>query len=152
MEFRMTPKYFEDFNIGDKIITPGRTITEHDFVTFASLTGDWNLIHTDEEYAKSTFFGKRIAFGLLTASIAAGLVFRLGLLDYNSLALLGTELKWSKPVFIGDTIHCVAEIVDKRPTKKPERGIIFFQNLVFNQNEEQVAEVNQTFMFACRPK
>ncbi|MBI2868561.1 MAG: MaoC family dehydratase N-terminal domain-containing protein [Chloroflexi bacterium] len=152
MEYRIAPKFLDDFNVGDKLITPARTITETDFVTFAGLTGDYNLVHTDEEYAKTTMFGTRICYGLLTISIAAGLVFRLGLLDYNSLALLGFEPKWMKPVVIGDTIHVVAEIADKRPTKNPERGILKIKHEIINQRNEVVAEAIQTFLYAARPQ
>lgn len=152
MEYKLVPKYWEEFNIGDKIITPGRTITEADVVHFAALSGDWNLIHTDQEYAKTTMFGKRIVYGLLTLSIATGLVFRLGLIDYNSLALLGLEPKWTLPVLIGDTIHCEAEIVHKRPTKKPDRGILTIKIIAYNQRNEVVMEAIQTFLYARKPQ
>ena len=152
MEYRLIPRYFEELDIGDRIITPSRTVTEADVVNYASLSGDWNLMHTDEEFARKTIFGKRINYGMLTMVIAAGLVFRLGIIDYNALALLGLDIKWTLPVFIGDTIHCTAEVTEKRPTRKPDRGILSLKILVFNQSQEQVAEAVQTFMYARKPQ
>ena len=70
--------YFEDFRVGDRVVSPARTITETDIVLFAALTGDWQAIHTDAIYAKHTMFGERIAHGLLTLAISGGLMFQAG--------------------------------------------------------------------------
>ncbi len=70
--------YFEEFTVGDSLITAGRTITEADIVKFAALSGDWTTIHTDAEYAKGMMFGERIAHGALVLSIAIGLAVRPG--------------------------------------------------------------------------
>ena len=152
MEYKLTPKYFEELNVGDKFITPSRTVTETDIVNFAGLSGDYNLIHTDEEYAKSMGFERRVAYGLLTIAIAHGLLFRLGLLDVNSLAFLGLETKFTHWVLPGDTISCLVEVINKRQTKKPDRGILTLKIQVFNQRQELVAEATQTSMYACIPK
>ncbi|MDW7673364.1 MAG: MaoC/PaaZ C-terminal domain-containing protein [Bacillota bacterium] len=69
----MDQKYFEDINVGDVFISPGRTITEADVVNFAALSGDYNQLHTDAEHCKSNMFGQRIAHGLLGVAIAGGL-------------------------------------------------------------------------------
>jgi acyl dehydratase len=68
----MKKTFFEDFAIGDEFITPGRTVTEADVMLFAGLTGDYNRIHTDAEYMKSSMFGERIAHGLLGLSLVHG--------------------------------------------------------------------------------
>ena len=73
--------YFEDYEIGDSVTTQGRTITEADIVNFAALSGDWNPIHVDAEYAKGGMFGERIAHGLLGLSVATGLAARLGFIN-----------------------------------------------------------------------
>ncbi|TDA68014.1 MAG: hypothetical protein D9V47_08885 [Clostridia bacterium] len=65
--------YFEDFAPGQEFLTARRTVTETDIVNFAGLSGDFNPLHTDEEYAKTTPFGRRIAHGLLISSISSGL-------------------------------------------------------------------------------
>ena len=71
-------RYFEEFEAGMVIMTAGRTISESDIVNFAGLSGDYNQIHTDAQFAENTPYGKRIAHGLLVTSIASGLVMRSG--------------------------------------------------------------------------
>ena len=70
--------YFEEIEPGFSITSAGRTITETDIVMFAGLSGDYNPLHTDEEYSKQTMFGGRIAHGLLGLSIASGLAMQVG--------------------------------------------------------------------------
>lgn len=95
--------------------TAGRTVTEADIVMFAALTGDWNPIHVDAEYAKNTIFGQRIAHGLLTLSIMSGLLMRLGFLEETVVAFYGIDrLRFTNPVFIGDTIKARVKVVEKQ--------------------------------------
>src|SRR5512141_2799324 len=97
---------FEEFSVGQKIVTEKRTITETDIMTFATLTGDSNRIHTDPEFSKTTVFGRQVAHGLLGLSIASGLAWRTGILDGTVIAFREiSEWKFVKPVFIGDTIY-----------------------------------------------
>ena len=152
MEYKHAGKYFEEFNIGDKFVTPSRTITEADIVTYAGLSGDYHIIHTDEEFAKGTIFGSRIAHGPLTTAVALGLLFRLGLLDGTSMALLGLNTKFVNAVLPGDTIKCVVEVIGKRETKKPDRGILTLKLQIMNQREEVVIEVEHITMQARLPK
>jgi len=129
--------YFEDFEVGMKVETAGRTITEADIVNFAGITGDWNPIHTDAEFAKNTIFGQRIAHGLLTLSIASGLLVRLGLTERTIVAFYGIDrLRFIKPVFIGDTIKAVSEVVGKEEREK--YGIVTFDVKVVKQTGEVV--------------
>lgn len=152
MEYKITPKYFEELNIGDKFYTPARTITEADVVNYAALSGDYNPIHTDEQFAATTRFGKRLAHGPLTVSIALGLLFRMGLLDINSEVMLNLNCTFKVPVFIGDTIRSVVTVAEKRLTKKGNRGILEIELSVLNQRDEIVAQVTQTEMHACKPQ
>ena len=152
MECKHAGKYFEEFNIGDKFVTPSRTITEADIVTYAGLSGDYHIIHTDEEFAKGTIFGSRIAHGPLTTAIALGLLFRIGLLDGTSMALLGLNAKFVNAVLPGDTIKCVVEVIGKRETKKPDRGILTLKIQIMNQREEVVIEVEHITMQARLPE
>ncbi|MCJ7657852.1 MAG: hypothetical protein MUO67_01745, partial [Anaerolineales bacterium] len=78
--------FFEEFEVGLKIITPGRTVTEADIVNFAGLSGDFYQLHTDAEYGKTTPFGQRIAHGVLVMSIATGLTARTRALEGTALA------------------------------------------------------------------
>ena len=82
----MAGLYFEEFSVGQKIVTVGRTMTESDIVNFAGMSGDYNQIHTDEHFSKSTPFGKRVAHGLLALSIASGLAMRTGVLEGTVMA------------------------------------------------------------------
>ncbi|HEY3313757.1 MAG TPA: MaoC/PaaZ C-terminal domain-containing protein, partial [Bacillota bacterium] len=119
-------KYFEDFEVGEEQVTPARTITETDVVNFAALSGDYNPLHTDEEFMRQSQFGRRIAHGLLVLAVSHGLVFRLGLLEGTVIAFLGIEsLEFKAPTFFGDTIHVVVKVIDKRESKsKPDRGVV----------------------------
>ena len=109
----MAGLYFEEFHVGQKIMTVGRTIAESDIFTFAGLSGDFNQIHTDAEFAKGTQFGQRVAHGLLGVAITSGLAMRTGVLEGTVIAFREiNEWKFSKPVFFGDTIHVNAQVTE----------------------------------------
>lgn len=122
----VTGRHFEEFAVGDRFLTPARTVTEADIVAFAGLSGDYAAMHTDEVAAASSPFGGRVAHGTLTFVVTTGLMFRMTHLYHETiLALLGIDnVRFTHPVRAGDTIHAVIEIVDKRETSKPERGVI----------------------------
>src|ERR1700709_2464655 len=104
-------RYFEDLEKGEIHASRGRTITEGDIVNFAGLSGDFTQLHTDEEFAKTTPFGRRIAHGALIFSISTGLVTQMNLLNDTLIAFYGVEkLRFVKPVFIGDTIHVMKKV------------------------------------------
>uniref|UniRef100_A0A7C3M9Y4 Dehydratase n=1 Tax=Archaeoglobus fulgidus TaxID=2234 RepID=A0A7C3M9Y4_ARCFL len=129
--------FFEDFEPGMRFETSGKTITEADIVNFAGISGDWNRIHLDEEFAKKTPFGKRIAHGLLTLSITSGLITRLRLTEDSLIAFYGIErLRFTKPVFIGDTIRAIVEVEGKED--KGDYGVVAFKISTLNQKEEVV--------------
>ena len=147
--------YLEDFKIGDKAVSPGRTVTESDIVMFAGLSGDWNELHTNAEYAKSIPFGRRIAHGMLTLSISSGLGLRTrGHPPIEILAFLGMDkVRFTAPVFIGDTIRVEAEVIEARPSKSmPGAGILRFKNTVKNHKDEDVATWETALMVGMRPK
>ena len=73
----MEKVFYEDYQVGELLVSPGRTITETDIILFAGLTGDWHPIHTNVEYAKKTMFGERIAHGMLGLSVGSALIFLL---------------------------------------------------------------------------
>ena len=121
--------YFEEFNVGDTVTSAGRTITEADIVSFAALSGDWNAIHVDAEFARSQMFGERIAHGLLGLSIASGLAVRLGFIEDTVIAFMGLDWKFRAPIKIGDTIHMRAAdrreeagAPPRRRARQPQRG------------------------------
>ncbi len=103
--------YFEDFSVGQNVVTEKRTITENDIMSFAELSGDDNRIHTDPEFSKTTMFGKQVAHGLLGLAVASGLAWKTGILDGTVIAFREVnEWKFIKPVFIGDTIYVEMEV------------------------------------------
>jgi acyl dehydratase len=132
--------YYEDFEIGKVMRTRGRTIGEADITAFAGLVGDWTPIHVDENFARTTAFGSRIAHGTLTLSIAVGLMAQLNLFDGTVIGLV--EMTWSffDPVRIGDTVYADITALAKRTTSKPGRGII----------KLEIAVVNQSAVAVCR--
>ena len=148
----MAAMFYEDFNIGDEFISPQRTITETDISIFAGLTADYNPLHTNDIFAGKTVFGKRIAHGLLGASIAVGLWCRLGLVDGTAVAFLETNWKFVNAIKLGDTIVNFIKIDDKRLTKSGNKGILFLNFTVKNQNEIVVQEGKMTLMVQAKGK
>ncbi len=147
--------YFEDFKLGEKAVSPARTITETDIVMFAALSGDWSELHTNAEYMKQSVFGQRIAHGLLTLSIATGLALRTGGRGtIDMLAFLGMDKVrfTNSPVFIGDTIRVEVEVIEARTSQsRPDAGILKFRNTVKNQRDEEVATWETAAMVNKKP-
>lgn len=133
----MAGLYFEEFSVGQTVTTLSRTVGEDAINTFAGLTGDYNQIHTDAEFAKTTPFGQRIAHGLLGMSIGVGLIMRTGLLEGTVLAFREIqEWKFVKPVYIGDTIHAVLVIKETKALPRIGGGALIAEVEVRNQKEE----------------
>ncbi len=150
MPYQTRGKYFEEFEPGQEIVSQGRTITEGDIVNFAALTGDWTQIHTDAEYAKTSMVGERIAHGLLGLSIATGLLVSLGFVEGTVLLFTGLEWKFKAPIKIGDTIHAVAKVKNKREMKAAGGGFIFMETRVLNQRDEVTQMGDMTFLVKSR--
>ena len=133
--------YFEDVQLGMRFETPARTITEADVVNFAGVSGDFNPLHTDEEFARTTLYGRRIAHGALVLSVATGLRQRMGLFDGTLLGFLEIRSwRFLKPVYIGDTIRVANEVRELRETSRPDRGVMVQHVQVVNQRGEVVQE------------
>ncbi len=153
MQHQPRGKYFEEFSVGQQIVTAGRTITEADIVAFAGISGDFNQLHTDAEFAKTTPFGKRIAHGLLITSIASGLAAQTGILEGTTIAFREIkEWKFAKPVFIGDTIHVVLEVINTKPMRRLGGGAVDIKVDVCNQNDESVIRGIWTVLMASKPE
>jgi 3-hydroxybutyryl-CoA dehydratase len=144
--------YFEEFEVGQKIPSAGRTITESDVVTFAGLSGDFNQIHTDAEFSKKTPFGNRVAHGLLGLSITSGLAMRTGVLEGTVLAFREiNDWKFVKPVFIGDTISVEMEVIEKKAIPRLGGGSIVIALNVINQSGQTVMKGSWTALVMSRP-
>ena len=144
--------YFEQFEPGLRFVTAARTITEGDIVTFAGLSGDYNQIHTDAEFSKGTPFGQRVAHGLLILSIASGLAMRSGVLEGTVLAFREiNNWKFSRPVFIGDTVRVELEVIETRALPRLGGGAVVIELAVINQANEAVMKGTWTALVASQP-
>ncbi len=147
-----TGLFFEDFQAGQKLTSAGRTVTEHDVVTFAGLSGDFNQIHTDAEFAKATPFGQRISHGILGLSIASGLAVQTGILGANVIAFREiNEWKFVKPVFFGDTIHVEIEVTEAKPLPRVGGGSVTLSVKVNNQANETAMKGAWTVLVKSKP-
>jgi len=138
--------YFEELEAGSSIVSPGRTVTETDIVAFCGLSGDYNELHSNAEFAKQGLFGKRIAHGLLGLAMASGLAARLGIMEGTAQALMGVDWKLKHPIFIGDTIHVRATVKKKREIKRLGGGLVIFDVAVVNQEDQVVQEGRWTVL------
>ena len=145
-----TGLFFEEFEIGANYQSQGRTIAESDVTAFAGLSGDFNPLHTDAEFARSTPFGERIVHGMLTVSISTGMSNWTGIFAGTAIALLEQNIKYKAHVKFGDTLHLEMEVIEKNETSKPERGIVKFAAQMVNQHGETVVDMIWTLMMKRR--
>ncbi|MDX1995543.1 MAG: MaoC/PaaZ C-terminal domain-containing protein [bacterium] len=144
--------HFEDSEVGDEMISQGRTITEADIVNFGNVIGDFNPLHFDAEYMKNSMFGQRIAHGMLTLSFATGLGNLMGANLGTVLAFKGLNIEFKRPVFIGDTIRLKTTVIEKRESAKQPGGWITQKVEILNQRDEVVQEGTWSALIAYRPK
>jgi acyl dehydratase len=130
--------YFEDFQEGQTMVSPSRTLTEADIVLFAGLSGDYNPLHCDAEFARESHFGQRIAHGLLGLAFASGLASRLNFIEGTALAFMGLEWRFRAPIVAGDTVHVVAKVASKRELRRMGGGVVGFDVRLVNQRGEAV--------------
>ncbi len=124
--------------VGSVSTSRSRTITEADIVNFAGLSGDFVELHMSETYAARGPFGKRIAHGALVFSISTGLGIQMNQITDTVIAFYGVDkLRFTRPVFIGDTVHVAKKVAEKSP-KGPGRGVVTFETTVVNQHGETV--------------
>lgn len=145
--------YFEEFEVGQQVVTAGRTVTEADIVTFAGVSGDFNQIHTDAEFSKNTPIGRRVAHGILGLSIASGLVVQTGLME-GTIILFREISHWKfvKTIFIGDTIHVVVEIKETKALPRIGGGSVVIELDVKNQDEETVMKGTWNALISSQPE
>jgi acyl dehydratase len=126
--------------VGQTLVTPGRTIGEGDINLFAGLVGDFTPIHVDEVFAKASPFGTRIAHGPLAMATAIGMLTQTGILGERVIGLVNLNWDFSGPVMIGDTIRSRVRVEQLRPTAKPGRDLATFAFEVINQDETVVQQ------------
>lgn len=140
---------FADLHVGMAFASPSRTVTEADVVAFAGLTGDYSEVHTSEQFAAGTDFGRRIAHGMLGLAYAHGLMWaRTGELRDCAIAFLGiADWAFRRPIFLGDTIHVRYVIEQLRVSRsRPDRAIVTYAVEVRNQHDEVVQSGHKSLM------
>jgi acyl dehydratase len=149
------PEFYEDCQPGDHQVTSGRTITETDVVMFAAVSGDWNALHTDADFARDGPYGERIAHGMLTLVVGMNLLFRqsgaaAALLPAALVAVTGYEnIKFLLPVKIGDTLRVHAELIDMTRVFHSQ-GLLSVRFRILNQRAEAVASGRLGVLVQCR--
>jgi acyl dehydratase len=144
-------KYFEDFRLGEKFYIPAKTMTDAHFLFFAGITGDNHPIHYDDEYAKSTRFGKRVAHGLLVTSMTATGASTLSpMIEGSIVAFVEQSSHFLKPVLIGDTITPELEVTQL--IQKTDTGLLRLTTRVKNQRGEVVLEGTHAYLIKKRPR
>ena len=143
-------RFFEDFAVGDRFASPSKTLTDAHFLFFAGLTGDAHPIHYDDEYAKGTRFGRRLAHGLLLTSLTAvGASTLAPLIEDSTVAFVEQTTRFLAPAFIGDTIKPRNEVIALE--RKRSAGLVTLRVTLTNQNGETILEGQHKYLIACRP-
>ncbi|MGE3805276.1 MAG: MaoC/PaaZ C-terminal domain-containing protein [Gemmataceae bacterium] len=139
MSFTDSHLFFDDIEVGHEWVSPGRTITQTDIVNFAGLSGDFNPIHIDHEFARTTAFRQPIAHGLLVWSISTGLALHSPAM--RTLALLSIrEWHFRNPVFVGDTIRVRTKLLEKEVRARGKRATMAWQRHIINQEDKIIQE------------
>jgi len=150
MSFTPYHHYFDDVAVGQEWESVGRTITEADIVNFAGLSGDFNPIHMDHEFARTTPFRRPIAHGMLIMSVASGL--SSGCPPMRTIAFLSLkEWKFTGTVFPGDTVRIVAKVIAKELRGRGKRGEITWHRALVNQEGKVVQQGISVTLVECRP-
>lgn len=144
--------FYEDFSVGQKMFTRGRTITESDIVSFGALTGDFNPMHFDDEYMKGHMAGQRVAHGMLTLSYAVGQAYQLGFMEQTVLYFRGLEMKFSDAVFVGDTLHVELEVTELKPSPRMGGGLVTLDVRIVKQNGSVAQKGTWTVLIASKPE
>jgi acyl dehydratase len=145
----MIQRYFEDFQVGDRFRSPSRTLTDAHFLFFAGMTGDNHPIHYDDEHAKGTRFGRRLAHGLMLTSMTAVGASPLALqIEASIVAFVEQSCRFLAPAFIGDTIRPEHEVVAL--DRKRSAGLVTLRVTLTNQRGETVLEGQHRYLIAYR--
>jgi acyl dehydratase len=138
----MDARYFEDWKVGDRLETLGRTVGDAEISQFVGLGGFFEELFISEEYvAKRSLYPKRFAPGALIFSFTEGLIILSGCIHGVGLALVGVDgMTFKRPLFAGDTMRVTVEVIATRPTSQGDRGIVTFRHTVKNQHGEDVME------------
>jgi 3-hydroxybutyryl-CoA dehydratase len=141
--------YLEDLSEGLTIETERRVVTAADIDAFVELSGDRNLLHTDDDYARASGFAGRVAHGLLVLSVESGLSSEAD--DWAMGTYLEESRRFVEPVLPGDEIYSISEVTGlRRSRSKPDRGIVTLKVETRNQRDEIVLEGTDVIMVGAR--
>jgi acyl dehydratase len=147
---RVIQRWFEDFSLGDRFASPSKTLTDAHFLFFAGMTGDAHPIHYDDEYAKGTRFGRRLAHGLLLTSLTAvGASTLAPIIEHSIVAFVEQTTRFRIPAFIGDTLKPEHEVVGLE--RKRSAGLLTLRVTLTNQRGETVLDGEHRYLIAYRP-
>ncbi|MBN1424673.1 MaoC family dehydratase N-terminal domain-containing protein [Candidatus Fermentibacteria bacterium] len=149
MDSRRRGLFFDEFEQGLSILTPRRTISEADIVNFAGLSGDFNPLHMDEEFARTTPHGGRIAHGMLSAAVSSGLAALTGIFDGTVVALLEVDARFVGVVRAGDTVQLELEFGAKKKAPQGDSGLVVLKTTLRNQRSEVVSEGKWKLLVRC---
>ncbi|MDQ7783313.1 MAG: MaoC/PaaZ C-terminal domain-containing protein [Desulfomonilaceae bacterium] len=153
MKLWVPGKHFEELEQGDEFLTVSRSVTEADIVNFCGVSGDFNQLHSDIEFARNTAFGQRIAHGMCGLAIASGCLNRSGLIEGTTVAFKAIkEWRFRNPIYIADTIYVKVRVKEKTDTGKPDRGLVSLQLTVNNQRDQVVMEGQWDLLLAKRSR
>ncbi|HJN08523.1 MAG TPA: MaoC/PaaZ C-terminal domain-containing protein [Pirellulaceae bacterium] len=141
------PFYFDELTVGDCWESRSRTITETDVVNFAGMTGDYDPLHVDHEFAKQTPFGRPIAHGLLGLALLAGLSSTAPAMQTKAFLGIG-QWKFLRPLFIGDTVRVKTEVIDLN-SKNRRQGRVTWRRQLVNQADEVIQQGEFETIVAC---
>jgi acyl dehydratase len=150
MPYKLRGRTFDEFAIDEEIVSGARTVTEADVVNFACLSGDFQPEHMNEDYARKSPLGARIAHGLLVLSMATGLLNQTGAFEGTSIAILEVTARFVKAVKFGDTVRAIQRVVGKKETSKPDRGILTTRITVLNQDTQTILEADLVILLYRR--
>lgn len=147
----METHYFEDYDVGETFETRGRTVTDADLLNYAAVSGNYHPIHLDEDLMGDSPFGGRLVHGLAVLSIMEGQKVQTGLIEDSIIALYGfDDLRFTNPVFVGDTIHTELTVIDK-DEKDDESGVVLMEEKGVNQDGEPVVVGESRSLLEKRP-
>ncbi|AJZ56587.1 maoC like domain protein [Paraburkholderia fungorum] len=149
----MNSLYFEDFEVGQSFESTGRTVTETDLTFFSMLSGDWNPIHSDVEFAQGTRYGQRLVHGAFGVALATGMLHQLGIFERTAVAMMSLkEWKFVAPIMVGDTLRLKLEILELEAGKSQRVGRVGRRFLLVNQKGVAVQDGTSDVLVLKRPR
>jgi acyl dehydratase len=149
---RSRGKYFEEFEVGEELVTDARTVAEADVINYTILSWDNNPLHTDVTYGSSSGFSGTLAPLLLPIVFANGLGATLGFLAGTNRGALGDWWEFVSPLKVGDTLHFRQVIAEKRDAQDPSTGIVTFEMEMINERGEVISRGQRSALVARLPQ